>query len=246
VYYAIINNHKYVVKESKYEGATNDRKALFDQACIQAVSASLAHEYTLKLRKAGYPDIVEYVAVKLLKHFGRPAEKVWLSLEPFIEGKFLKFTNNGGRVDTQLEEIHPIISAFSHFTYCYTQGVLMVTDLQGVAAPKSTYTLTDPAVHTADPEKYFPDPTNRGSSGMTAFFLTHKCSEVCRDLNLKPPQEMENREIIPEEESEPPEPLLLLSMMKCSGQANCKCAHLRKIEDQSKQKIAFADAEAFK
>ena len=203
VYYAIINNLKYVVKESKYEGATNDRKALFDQACIQAVSASLAHEYTLKLRNAGYPDVVQYVAASLLKHFGRPAGKVWLSLEPFIEGKFLKFTNNDGRIDTEQEAIHPVISAFSHFTYCYTQGVLMVTDLQGVAAAKSTYTLTDPAVHTADPKEYFPDPTNRGSSGMTAFFLTHKCSAVCRALNLKRPEEMEHRDIIPEEESQP-------------------------------------------
>lgn len=202
VYYALIDDVNYVMKESKFEGAYNGKKALLDQACIQAVALSLANEFTIRLSVSITPVTVEYVPVELLQLHGRPAGRDWFSLERFIEGDFKKFTNNNGRVDMGLEAMHPAITAFSHFTYCYTEGVLMVTDLQGVAAPNCVYTLTDPAIHTSDPDNYLPDPTNKGESGMTAFFQTHTCNSICQALRLKRPEEMKNREIIEEVEEE--------------------------------------------
>jgi hypothetical protein len=59
----------------------------------------------------------------------------------------------------------------------------MVTDIQGVVGTFS-YTLTDPAIHTTDQKKHFPDPTNLGKKGMDAFFKTHECKTICKKLKL--------------------------------------------------------------
>ncbi|CAG8844664.1 30908_t:CDS:1, partial [Racocetra persica] len=42
--------------------------------------------------------------------------------------EFTKFNANNGLII----EFHPILEAFAHFTYKYTEGYLVVYDLQGV------------------------------------------------------------------------------------------------------------------
>lgn len=199
VYYAMATDEfgqplpdaeKCVVKESKYEGSQNSREALLSQASMQTTAASLAREYTLQLHDVNIQSRLNYVPVNLVHVENRPVGRNWLTMEPFIEGDFVKFTSNNGQVDKQLEANHPAVGAFSHFTYCRTEGMLMVTDLQGVAAPNCVYTLTDPAIHTADKRRHFPDPTNLGAKGMSAFFMTHECGTICKKLCLKRPEEM--------------------------------------------------------
>jgi hypothetical protein len=174
-----------VAKESLYLGTyQNSKEALKDQANIQAAAQFLAEEFTLKLSSLKIYKAVKYVPVELLRIPSRPRDKQYFSLEPFIEGDYIKFNNNNGYVNKELEAAHSILQTFSHFTYCYSRGLLMVTDIQGAVRTGSNYTLTDPAIHTIDP-KHLPDKTNLGARGMAAFFRTHACNEFCRSLRLK-------------------------------------------------------------
>ncbi|CAG8797755.1 8074_t:CDS:2 [Cetraspora pellucida] len=51
------------------------------------------------------------------------------SVEKYINNvEFKKFNTNNGLIT----ELHPILEAFAHFTYKYTEGYLVVYDLQGV------------------------------------------------------------------------------------------------------------------
>jgi hypothetical protein len=184
---------KGMTKVSRYEGSHNSRKDLVNQAHIQAVATFLAKEFTLKLVKVGRKEKFVYVPVELLRITGRMTGDNFFSLEPFIPGTYVKFNSNNGFVDKALEVLHPLIQTFSHFTYSYSRGLLMVTDVQGVVEKEGNYTLTDPAVHTADPN-YLRDLTNLGLEGMAAFFRTHVCNDFCRLLCLDLPENL-NAEI---------------------------------------------------
>ena len=202
VYLTLVNEQKYVIKESKYDGELNTRKGLYNQACVQTVAAALAKEFTAQVQKTNTGTSLEYVPVDVVQLTGRQSGKEWVSMEPYIEGQFVKFCNNSGQVNMQLNALHPMASAFAHFTYCSTSGVLMVTDLQGVAVSKGVYTLTDPSIHTADPANYLPHPTNLGTKGITGFFQSHQCNHVCKALQLVPPEQMKLREIVEDDEED--------------------------------------------
>ena len=63
-----------------------------------------------------------------------------LLVEPLIAGQFTKYNNNCGFVDFVAKRATP--HAFSHFTYHFTKGNLLVCDIQGVG---DIY--TDPQIH---------------------------------------------------------------------------------------------------
>lgn len=84
--------------------------------------------------------------------------------------------------------------AFSHYTYEKSKKHFMVVDLQGVISMNldgtKYFELTDPVIHKhrkKNKEKYSTwtfGRTDRGETGMKAFFKSHKCSDVCRLLGL--------------------------------------------------------------
>jgi hypothetical protein len=180
-----------MTKVSRYEGSHNSRKVLVDQAHIQAVATFLGKEFTLKLATVGTKNKIVYVSVELLRIPGRTTGDSFFSLEPFIPGNYVKFNNNNGFVDKALEISHPLMQTFSHFTYSYSKGLVMVTDVQGVVESDGNYKLTDPAIHTADSSTCLKDPTNLGRDGMAAFFATHVCNSFCRALSLKLPENLD-------------------------------------------------------
>jgi hypothetical protein len=47
------------------------------------------------------------------------------------------------------------------------------------------HVLTDPAIHTLDPERFKLADTNLGKEGFKFFFATHVCNEICEKLELK-------------------------------------------------------------
>ena len=55
----------------------------------------------------------------------------------------------------------------------------MVVDLQGV-----NYILTDPQIHTRSDHHNRFGLGNLGMDGMTAFFCTHSCNEICKRMKL--------------------------------------------------------------
>ena len=88
----------------------------------------------------------------------------------------------GGRHPAASLPQHPactLIQAFSHWTYAYTRGALMVVDIQGVG---DTY--TDPQIHTWNSKAFTKG--NLGASGQERFFATHQCNAVCAYLSLPP------------------------------------------------------------
>ena len=74
--------------------------------------------------------------------------------------------------------------AFSHFTFEKSKGQEIVVDIQGVTVTKGSghLRLTDPQLHSKKGAKY--GRADCGVKGMKAFFATHKCNDVCRQLGL--------------------------------------------------------------
>ena len=91
------------------------------------------------------------------------------------------------------ESISPIpsyyLQAFSHFSYRFTNKKVMVCDLQGVFNRDTvppTFELTDPVIHYTSKRgrKMVFGRTDKGKKGTQLFFNTHKCSNVCRLMQL--------------------------------------------------------------
>ena len=97
------------------------------------------------------------------------------------------------------------LQAFSHFTYMFTNRKLLVCDLQGVyntdIVPQPMYELTDPAIHYDDNNNNrgsttYSDSsrigrrildfgrTDKGCKGIQEFFKTHKCTCICKMMQL--------------------------------------------------------------
>lgn len=81
------------------------------------------------------------------------------------------------------------LQAFTHFTYRFTNSKVLVCDLQGIFNQDEqppTFELTDPAIHYASKtgrEMVF-GRTDKGKKGIKLFFKTHKCSAICKRLQL--------------------------------------------------------------
>lgn len=76
-----------------------------------------------------------------------------------------------------------IPQAFSHWSYNYTKGELLVCDLQGEL--RKDFCLTDPAISSSRQRMYVD--TDLGKVGQKQFFESHECNPLCRILHLKMP-----------------------------------------------------------
>jgi len=111
--------------------------------------------------------------------------------EPFviekpIEGKFEKFNSNNGWSSGR----GTLADAFSHWTWWYTHGDMLVCDVQGhrgmnggnrYRGQNFYYLLTDPAI--ASTKKVFGS-ADLGEKGMDEWFTSHKCNSFCQRLGL--------------------------------------------------------------
>ncbi len=116
----------------------------------------------------------------------------------FVEKKFpegtewIKYTNNAAFVRHPKSEAEKepfeLLTAFSHFTYDYSDGEFLVCDLQGVSLKddraRDTLLLTDPAIHSRSIRF---GSTNLDKAGVQLFFQVHQCNRFCRALNLRTP-----------------------------------------------------------
>lgn len=107
--------------------------------------------------------------------------KYWW-VENFIEKEFEKFNNNAGWETSSFKQTSLIAQALSHFSWQFTNGFLMIVDLQG-----GTGILTDPQIHCLDTKRF--GKGNLGYEGIVKFFFTHKCNFYCQKLGLLHPRE---------------------------------------------------------
>ncbi|KAB1278183.1 Transient receptor potential cation channel subfamily M member 7, partial [Camelus dromedarius] len=130
----------------------------------------------------------------------------WFAVEECMTGEFRKYNNNNGDEIIPTNTLEEIMLAFSHWTYEYTRGELLVLDLQGkfieillkealisnvntdqISKLRVGENLTDPSVIKAE-EKRSCDmvfgPANLGEDAIKNFRAKHHCNSCCRKLKL--------------------------------------------------------------
>uniref|UniRef100_A0A670YHV2 non-specific serine/threonine protein kinase n=1 Tax=Pseudonaja textilis TaxID=8673 RepID=A0A670YHV2_PSETE len=104
----------------------------------------------------------------------------WLTIEKYMTGEFRKYNNNNGDEITPSNLLEEVMLAFSHWSYEYTRGELLVLDLQGVGE-----NLTDPSViKPEDKQEMAFGPANLGEEAFKNFISKHCCNSCCRKLKL--------------------------------------------------------------
>lgn len=157
----------YVAKASKDKH--EDVATYFLDIEMQAMCQALAHEYN----KRKPPKDIEFIDAFMIECFQRK-ECPLFGCEPFIEGKYVKYSNNWGFVSSH-DRNTP--HAFSHFTHHITGGKYIVVDVQGVGDK-----YTDPQMHSFDGKGF--GKGNCGAEGISKFFSTHRCNVLCKMLGL--------------------------------------------------------------
>eukprot|EP01012_Entosiphon_sulcatum_P009073 TRINITY_DN15018_c0_g1_i1.p1 TRINITY_DN15018_c0_g1~~TRINITY_DN15018_c0_g1_i1.p1 ORF type:complete len:484 (+),score=103.96 TRINITY_DN15018_c0_g1_i1:411-1862(+) len=141
----------------------------FVDAEMQAMCQWFAEEYN----KRGVPKPVEFVDAFLIECYSRD-DRAIMACEPFLEGEYVKYSNNYGYV---APDDRNTPQAFSHFTHWHSNGRFIVVDVQGVGDK-----YTDPQVHSKDGEGF--GKGNVGQEGIDEFFKSHKCNSICKLLGL--------------------------------------------------------------
>lgn len=117
-------------------------------------------------------------------YLGRSCDGQLVTVEPYMEGEFVKYINNDGEIIVKGSEISAKAEAFAHFTYVKSQNTIMVLDIQG-----TKYSLYDPEIASA---KLLDDTTkavlfcygNLSTIAIERFLLDHKCNKYCTLLGI--------------------------------------------------------------
>ena len=109
----------------------------------------------------------------------------FVSIEKFIEGKFIKYVNNNGIVTASKDDvITQKAEALVHFSYQMSKGEFLLLDLQGTG-----YRLYDPEiastilVNTEGSINFCIG--NLSIQAIEGFFEKHTCNLYCKQLRLK-------------------------------------------------------------
>eukprot|EP00996_Jenningsia_fusiforme_P002285 NODE_311_length_2476_cov_31.088999_g288_i0.p1 GENE.NODE_311_length_2476_cov_31.088999_g288_i0~~NODE_311_length_2476_cov_31.088999_g288_i0.p1 ORF type:complete len:469 (+),score=80.22 NODE_311_length_2476_cov_31.088999_g288_i0:805-2211(+) len=169
----------YVAKISKN---VNEKEESYFQDCEMQ---SLASQCACEFNRRKPPKCVSYLKASVLELHDRvprtPGGRVLIGVEPYVHGKFAKYTNNYGWVNPGAPRETP--QAFSHFSYEYFGGTKMIVDVQGITDGQQVDRYTDPQILTNAPVAQFGKADLR-SEGIKQFFATHRCNSVCQALGL--------------------------------------------------------------
>ena len=157
---------KCVVKIPKNGTGTYNYK--LDFICSEE-AISLAKKYNNEVAKI--PDKLNF----LLPYGARLdyGDNKIVSVEPFLEGEYIKFYNNDGEPYNRYKSL----TAFCHYTWIINKGRKVITDIQGIKLNNKFY-LTDPACQSLE-MKY--GESDLGVQGLIKFLLYHKCNDICRE-----------------------------------------------------------------
>ncbi|KAI1135613.1 hypothetical protein F5Y05DRAFT_393956 [Hypoxylon sp. FL0543] len=169
---------RFVVKSFKKMGKGFAELAE-DMQC-QAMCKAFALEFNALLDPKYSLDFV--ITAALTSKSSADIKDACISLEPYIDGTYIKYNNNSGYVNEDIPDdpFNHAAQAFSHFTFERSWGRFLVDDLQGVGN-----LLTDPGIQTKDENRFKLCDTNLHESGFKFFLATHKCNFLCRKLQLK-------------------------------------------------------------
>ena len=184
----------FVAKESRYKDDWNARLSSHKLSMRTALEAQkLVTEFN-ECTPSNWPVIsvlpaeIYRLAPANIKAPNPSRDYRYLSVEPYLEGRYKKFNGNNGFVGGVRPQVgheyrqDGIAQTFPHWTYEHTLATsgsaMMVCDIQGVG-----YEYTDVTVCSED--RRFGQ-TDLGEAGCDSFFSTHCCNELCAKLGLTP------------------------------------------------------------
>ncbi|KAI1459989.1 hypothetical protein F4805DRAFT_455378 [Annulohypoxylon moriforme] len=171
------STNRFVVKSFKQPG--KQIAELDEHTECQAMCRAFAIEFNALVDPSYSIDFVTTVA--LTSKSSTDVGSKCISLEPYIDGTYVKYNDNYGYVnDDQSNPSNHAAQAFSHFTFERSKGRFLVNDLQGAGN-----LLTDPAIHTRDENRFKLCNTNLHEEGFKRFMTTHNCNNLCRVLQLR-------------------------------------------------------------
>ncbi|KAI1204806.1 kinase-like domain-containing protein [Annulohypoxylon truncatum] len=171
---------RFVVKSFKKQGAQIANLAEHMQC--QAMCKAFAIEFNALLGGLYREYSIDFIiTAALTSKSSTGVRQEYISLEPYINGTYVKYNGNQGYVnDNNFDPSNQAAQAFSHFTFERSQGQLLVNDLQGVGN-----LLTDPAIQTKDRNRFKLCGTNLNEEGFKFFMATHNCNHLCHLLRLR-------------------------------------------------------------
>ena len=190
-----------VVKESMREVPYEDRLQ-FHKATTQCQERATHYAQKFNAAVAGMGVMpIEFIKcdVYRLSDPTTMGNYRFVSVEPYLEGEYIKHNTNNGYVRgsswTEDEDSSKAIAAdapqaFTHFSFHASDRREMIVDLQGVeakeevigwSAARRVFRFTDPQVHSVD---LLYGQGDRGDRGFGDFLRTHRCGPVCKMLRL--------------------------------------------------------------
>eukprot|EP00755_Sulcionema_specki_P002159 Sspe_Gene.118179::Locus_110996_Transcript_1_1_Confidence_1.000_Length_795::g.118179::m.118179/K08292/EEF2K; elongation factor 2 kinase len=165
-----------VVKFTTIHDRQREKDSCFRDARMQMVAEYYASMYNKLGTKV--PEKVSFVVSDVLE---LPRRRRWANIEPMLGGRYVKHSNNAGAVISTDQTAQ----AFSHFTFEASHHQLLVCDIQGV---KGMY--TDPQIHSMPGAVDTPfGDGDLGKGGISSFFRTHRCNDICKKVGIPPPPE---------------------------------------------------------
>lgn len=171
-------------KQSKVAKSAKSRNETRQETFKAVVMQKRCQRLAEKFNSLGAPKRVNFIDTSIIEFVQRPVDHTRghpiMIMEPRLEGPYKKHSNNFGYVD---KEDRNTPQAFSHFTFQYTNGKMIVVDIQGV---KDNY--TDPQIHSNIPESAPPiwGQGDMGETGIYKFFESHRCNALCKFFGLNP------------------------------------------------------------
>ncbi|KAI1900036.1 hypothetical protein AGOR_G00045870 [Albula goreensis] len=152
--------------------------------CLREIQQQRAAQKLMQIFNQIKPESIPYsprFLDVLLLHWR--SQDRWLTIERNMGRDFRKYNNSTGEETPPGGMLEEVVLAFSHWTYHYSLGELLVLDLQGVGLD-----LTDPSVIKSDgkgsPGDMVFGPDNHGDRAIQSFIQKHTCNTCCAKLGL--------------------------------------------------------------
>jgi len=214
-YYLAVNGEekRYVGKFPKFIVERLDELKLDIETSL--LTKYFADKFNVFLRKAetkakpGKAPAIRVLSLSIIEKLTPIGHKDKFFLaQRYLPGAYIKFNNNYGWVNKEVKDYSNFLAqAFSHFTYEYSMGTMLVSDIQGtVERGKGKeeekeeekevlgLLLTDPAIHSLIYKDRFGE-TNHGKVGIIRFFQTHNCNDYCEKLSLSDPRKVDTSKL---------------------------------------------------